>query len=121
MLYAVRAYEQIYGGLYGMHTNFVMEADPEQEVENEAVAASIEVMSDYSSIMEDIYEQASEEYEVETDEWWDLVSAIQEENVAYGIYPIVNTKGKTLEELDEEFCNDPDGFIETYCLAKRFI
>lgn len=115
MLYAVRAYEQIYGGLHGMQTNFVMEANSEQEVEDEAVNASIEVMSDYFSIMEDIYEQASEEYERETDEWWDLVNAIQEENVAYEIHQIVDAKGKSLEELDKEFCDDPDGFIETYC------
>lgn len=37
------------------------------------------------------------------------------ENSSYTVHLITDTKGKSDEELEEEFWNDEIGFIKTHC------
>ena len=109
--YLIYAIEQIYHGLHGIETYYVVEANNEQELYNDAEMASREVMEAYGQIMEDIYE-AAEEY----DNPEEMVEALIEENIEYYIYKIKNNVDKTCKELDREACRlGVDLFIEEYC------
>ena len=130
MLYAVIACEQMYVGLYGMVSYFVVEGT-EEDAEEAAIEASYEVMQDYSSIMEDLEDAAREELEFENEEdceesaeWDDEYSrALEEqmqENLQYEIYPIVKETNLSLEQLDGLFNNSPEEFVREYCNLPGF-
>lgn len=130
MLYAVIAYEQLYGGLHGMVSYFVAEGTKE-EVEEMAIEESYSIMEEYSSIMEDLEEAAREEVGFEPDQYEDYEEgegsaeyddeyshALDEqmaENVMYEIYPIVKETNFSIEHLNEIFNDNPEGFIREYC------
>lgn len=101
MLYAVIACEQMYNGMHGMVSYFVVEGT-EKDAEEAAIEASYEIMQDYSCIMDDLnamaeeaidFEGEEEKYEEGTVEWDEAVSfALGEtmrENTQYEIYPII--------------------------------
>ncbi len=117
MLYAIYAYESMYGGLHGMNSFLVVECESMEEAEEIGSQESLNVMESYNDIMSSIYEEASQEYEEETDEWYGMVDSIMEENSAYEIFEIKNTKveGRTMTDLENEFFNDKDSFIKKYC------
>ena len=85
--YLVKVYENTYGGLHGTVDTFVNEYNNEQEVINDAINASIELMDSYSFIIEDIEEQAKEcsTTEEEYDKYFE--NAVLE-NVAYEYYEL---------------------------------
>ena len=130
MLYAVIAYEQLYGGLHGMVSYFVAEGTRE-EVEEMATEESYSIMEEYSDIMEDLEEAAKEEVGFEPDQYEDYEEgegsaeyddeysrALDEqmaENVQYEIYPVVKETNFSIEHLDELFNDNPEGFIREYC------
>lgn len=118
MLYAIHAYESSFGGLYGMDAHIIEECDSMEEAEEIALEASLNVMESYSCIIDDIYEAASEEYEQETDEWYKVVEDMKQEATAWEIYPVVDIKDKSIRELEEEFWNNKEEFIKTYCQRK---
>ena len=70
MLYAIHAYEGIYGGLHGIESFAVIEAETTEEAEHYGLEMSYEVIDDYSCIMED-FEQDAEfnGYEAGTKEY----------------------------------------------------
>lgn len=132
MLYAVIACEQIYDGLHGMVSYFVVEGT-EEDAEEAAIEASYEIMQEYSSIMEDLENAAREEIEFENEdeedyeesaEWDDEYSrALEEqmqENLQYEIYPIVKETNLSLKQLDGLFCRNPEEFIREYCNLPDF-
>lgn len=134
MLYAVIACEQMYGGMHGMVSYFVVEGT-EEDAEEAAIDESYAVMQDYSSIMEDLEDAAREELEFENEEdyeedceesaeWDDEYSrALKEqmqENLQYEIYPIVKETNLSLEQLDGLFNNSPEEFVREYCNLPGF-
>lgn len=116
MLYAIYADEAMYCGLHGMYTTQVVECPSLEEAEEIGLEESRRVMESYNCIIESIYEQASEEYEEWSHEWEDMVNEIMEENTSYQVFEIKDSKGKSIQELDEEFYNDKESFIKEYCL-----
>lgn len=131
MLYAVIACEQMYNGMHGMVSYFVVEGT-EKDAEEAAIEASYEIMEEYSCIMNDLQAMAEEavdfegeeEYEEGTAEWDEAVSfALGEtmrENLQYEIYPIVKETNLSLEQLDNLFSDDPEDFIREYCNLPGF-
>lgn len=115
MLYVIHAYEGLYGGTHGME-DFRLFKGSESEAEAVAIYMSYDVMDSYNCIYSALEEQASEFYEEGTEEWFDEVESLREQDVEYQIFE-VDTKNKTYEELAKEFNNsDPWNFIERwYC------
>lgn len=134
MLYAIIACEQMYGGLHGMVSYFVAEGTKE-EAEEMAIDESYAIMEEYSCIMDDLEAAAANEIgwdEDELDEYMEdstsgaddeYSRALEEqmaENLQYEIYPIVKETNLSLEQLDNLFSNDPEGFIREYCNLPGF-
>ena len=116
MLVAIHAYEQMYGGLHGMEQTAIVDVENLEEAEDYAVEMSYDVMDSYSCIIESFEEDAySEGLEEGTREWDEFIEECRSENNAYELWPITETKGKTVEELESEFFNDKHGFVEAYC------
>lgn len=116
MLCAIYAYESLYDGLHGMDSSIIVYCNSVEEAEEIATEISLRIMESYSCIMDDFYENASEDYEEGTDEWYEAIEEMKQENVAYNIYTVSHTKGKSIRELEHEFRNHRDRFIETYCI-----
>ena len=131
MLYAVIACEQMYDGMHGMVSYFVVEGT-EKDAEEAAIEASYEVMQDYSSIMEDLEDAAREEIEFDDDEedyeesaerddkYSRALDEQMQENLQYEIYPIVKETNLSLEQLDGLFNNSPEEFVREYCNLPGF-
>ena len=134
MLYAVIACEQMYDGMHGMVSYFVVEGT-EKDAEEAAIEASYEVMQEYSCIMDDLnamaeeaidfdFDEESDEIEGGSEEWDEAYSyALGEtmrENTQYEIYPIVKETNLSLEQLDNLFYRNPEAFIREYCNLPGF-
>lgn len=104
MLYAIKAYESQYNGLHGIVDYAVVEEDCYEEACMVAEHMSEEVLDSYS-----LYPKV-EEYET-----YDEYAEAWLESIAYEIWGIPDTKGKTRYELNKEFYNDPEGFVAEYC------
>lgn len=107
MLFAIEAYESQYQGLHGIVDYAIVEENSTEEVLDYAYYLSEQVI--YSYGLEP--EPDSEDWESGEDcaEAW-------AEMIRYSVWKIPNTKGKTIEELEEEFYNTPDEFIKNYCV-----
>ena len=116
-LFAIKAYENEYSGMHGMEEFFVIEAKDINEARQEAHEASLEVINNYSCILDILEEEADNLYERDTEDWNSYFEQLQDEDTAYEIYEIVNETNNSLEHLNELFCNDPDEFINKYCKA----
>lgn len=117
MLYAVKIYEQIYEGLYGIQMVDIIEADTAEEVEGICQEMSVDLQQSYSDLILDnmgIYEEAREATDNE-DDYEQYLEDWLNENAAYDIYPIISTKNYSLEELEDMLYRDFDGFVKNYC------
>ena len=112
--YAIYAYDNTYGGLHGYENYAIADFEDLKEAEMIAAEISREVINDFGLIenemedyinSEDYDEEASYEYEDE----------LIEEDIAYDIYEIVDTKGLSDGELENKFYNDKEDFIKNYC------
>ena len=134
MLYAVIACEQMYDGMHGMVSYFVIEGT-EKDAEEAAIDESYAIMEEYSSIMEDLEDAAREEVGWDEDEfdeymedstsgadeeYTDALNELMRENLQYEIYPIVKETNLSLEQLDGLFNNEPEAFIREYCNLPGF-
>ena len=118
--YAVYAYEQIYGGLHGMFEKFIMTGTL-REVEDEALQSSIDVINSYI----DLYDELSDEveyagYEKGSDEYFDALDELIQEDAAWEVYQIRNDVTASDDELEREFYdNDLDEFVAKYCICEN--
>lgn len=116
MLFAIHAYEGIFGGLNGMEETAIIDVNTLKEAEDYAIEMSYDVMNSYLCIQEAFEEDAiSEGFEEQTQEWEEFIEECRAEDVAYDVWRILDTKGKTREELEKEFHNDKENFIKKYC------
>lgn len=116
MLFAIRAYEDGYGGLHGICYNEIIEEKTRKEAELYALERARELIEDYQFLLEEFEQQALDEgLEPDTEEFQDYVYNCITENIVYEVYEVKRTKGKTLEELEEEFTEDREAFVFEYC------
>lgn len=116
MLVAIYAYENIYGGCLGMNEFDIVEVNTMDEAEEIACDMSKNVMDSYDCIMAELKNMVKSELEfnnnMDKDDVW---SDVIDENIAYVLYEVKCTCGKSIEELGQEFYDDKMGFIEKYC------
>ncbi len=94
MIVAIHAYEGIYCGLHGIEDFLVT------EVENLKVAEDIAL---------DLANGVIDDYGYDFDE-----EDLEDPDLEWEIYEVTDTKGKTVEELDEEYHYDSEGFLTEY-------
>ncbi len=115
-VYAIKAYENTYGGLHGINKHFLMAGDY-KTAEEEGLIASHEVMESYSEF-DSFYEEAENEgLDPGTEEFDEYVNELQAENTAYEIYKLNITEedyNKRYQELESEFYNNPDKFLKQH-------
>lgn len=117
-VYAIYAYEQTHGGLHGVNSRYLYIADDDKEAEEEAEQASREVMNSYGSITDDFESDAYDEgYRPGTDEWDEYLEEREDENVAFEVSVLnisVEEAEKKWKELNDEFYNTPEDFLDKY-------
>lgn len=94
MIVAIHAYEGIYCGLHGIEDFLVTEVENLKVAENIALGLANDVIEDYS-------------YNFEEED-------LEDPDLLWEIYEVTDTKGKTVNELDGEYWNDPETFIRDY-------
>lgn len=116
MIYAICAYEKMYGGQKGICDNFICEFSSPAIAETIAIRHSYKLMS-HSSFIQDFFEKEleAEGFEFHSDDWWDRLYEKEAKNVAYDIYEVRSQRGKSIEELKDEFLDNKELFIKTYC------
>lgn len=87
-LYLIHAYEDMYGGLHGMEDVLILEEDNEEEVRLTAKEMSMDVIDSYSSIRDALEEEAAEYHEIDSDEYWNTVDELIEEDIAYDYWKL---------------------------------
>ena len=92
-IYLIHAYEGRYNGLHGMSEDAIVEEINEQEARITARNMSLDVMSSYSSIEDELYEEAlwyAEDDDIEegTAEFDELLDEQYKENIAYEIWKL---------------------------------
>jgi len=123
MLYVIHAYEQIYGGLHGMENWSLAECSSIEEANEWLLENSMDVITSYSSIIEDL-EQTVEDYKTDDmseEEIEELRYDVYNEDIDGAIYELKEEfqkdyTSKDLVELERELCNNPEDFVETYCI-----
>ena len=105
MKYAIHAYEDIYSGLYGMYNDFVIEVNDEKEAIAQAELASLDIMESYSSIMNILKENASENCDNPDDleEFYEMLDGAMEDNIAYEYRRVYDDAPDDIDASYEEF------------------
>lgn len=115
MLFAIRAYDGVFEGLHGMEARAVVEVIEEEEVREIGYEMSRQVIEDYQDIYNTFIEEAEfNGIDEESDEWYEYIEEQIENDICYD-YWRVKENSKSLEDLNEMFYNDPEGFIDEYC------
>ena len=105
MKYAIHAYEDIYSGLHGMYNDFVIEVNDEKEAIVQAELASLDIMESYSSIMNILKENASENCDNPDDleEFYEMLDGAMEDNIAYEYRRVYDDAPDDIDTSYEEF------------------
>jgi hypothetical protein len=103
-LYAIKAYDMEYGGDNGIVNFQVIEAVDDEEAGEIADEMSREIIADY-----DIPDEAPWIWQDDAE-----LDELIERDVAYKIYKLNVETANSLEELSEEFENNPDAFLKKY-------
>lgn len=116
MLFAVHAYDGVYGGLHGMNEKAVIEVAKEEEAVEIAEEMSMMVIENYDDIYNTFVDEADfNGLDNESDEWYEYIEDQIKEDIDYEVYK-VKENNKSLEELNDLFLNDSDDFIKKYCI-----
>jgi hypothetical protein len=112
--YAIYAYDNTYGGLHGYENHAIVDCKDQKEVEMTGAEMSREVINDFGLVDDEMEAYInSEDYDEEDSYGYE--DELIEEDIAYDIYEVVDTKGLSNEELESEFYNDKEDFIKNYC------
>lgn len=119
MLYVIHAFEEKYGGYYGIEDWSIENCDNEKEAVSIARENSIEVINSYSLV----YDELEDDIETFTDENMskddieELRSDIYNEDIAYEIWEIDSDiiREYDIDTLEKWLNDDPEDFIEKYC------
>ena len=115
MIVLIHAYERQYEGYHGMHQTFVADYDNKNQILEDAIQASYEVMNDYDEIYTCLEEEARECCEDE-DDFDDALEEVMRENVEFEVYELTNVPDNvSARELDElVVIEGVDAIIEKY-------
>ena len=123
-IWAIKGYDEFYGGLHGMIDYEIFEGT-EQEAEAEGLEMSYEVINDYSSIIDALEddvkfqcEQEDLDYDEGGEEVDDIRAEVYGEDTAWNIYQLDESKLPTLDfdKLENMFYRNPDEFLEKYAI-----
>ena len=123
-IWAIRAYDELYGGLHGMERYDIIEGT-EKEADECGLEMSYEVIESYhdiyDSLEDDIREYCEEEgfdYDGNGEEVEDTREEIYGEDTAWDIHELDKEKLPTLDfnKLNNMFYNNPDEFLELYAI-----
>lgn len=104
---------------------FVIEGT-EEDAYREGKTASYEIMQSYTCIWEDIEQSAMDRLEYEGEDevggelYKHLLDEVMREDVVVEVYPITKETTCSIEQLNDEFYNDPETFIRGYCELPNF-
>ena len=124
MTFAIIAAEGIYEGLHGIETKTIVEASNWNEIYDIARELSLEVMESYGDVIEELEREVQEEIDFNDTVNWteerieELRAEVYNDNVYYNVYQLDEEKIKddSYEQLEEEFYNDPEEFLEKYAI-----
>ena len=115
-MYAVFACEAIYQGLHGMYDLNIIDTEDEKEAEEWGEAISYDIMDSFSDIDIALRDEALYAgFEEDSEEFYDYIEELKRDNVYYRIWKVKDTKGMTIEELRDEFYNNPKTFVKEFC------
>ena len=125
MLVAIHAYDQIFGGHYGMESYEVVEVINEEEAEDYAISSSVDIINTYEDIMKELEAEAGENIDFYIDPTTDEEEAYEyalddsiNEDVAYDIYILKDNITDSLETLNDKYIRNPESFIEEFSERK---
>ena len=107
MKYVIHACEQSYGGLHGIETCLVVEADDYSDVVDAACEASRELMGFYCGV---------DEYDEEDEDLERAYEDAVEENIDYSIWRVNEDCPYNRNEIDQMIANDLEDFVEEFCI-----
>lgn len=118
MLYVIHAFEEKYGGYHGIE-DWTISAGTEEEANEEARELSLDVMSSYNFIIDELendIENFTDE-DMSEDDIEGLRYDIYNENIAYEIWKIKSDiiKKYDIDTLEKWLNDNPEDFIEKYC------
>ena len=118
MLYVIHAFEEKYGGYHGIE-NWTISEGTEKEIIEEAKELSLDVMSSYNFIIDELENdiEAFTDEDMSEDDIEELRYDIYNENIAYEIWKIDSDiiKEYDIDTLEKWLNDDPEDFIEKYC------
>ena len=123
-IWAIRAYDNFYGGLHGMIEYEIFEGT-EEEADARGLEMSYEIINDYeciTDVLEDDVKDQCEWENIDYDEGGEEVDNILNEvyggDTAWDIHQLNDSKLPTLDfnKLENMFYNNPDEFLEEYAI-----
>ena len=124
-IWAIKAYEELYGGLHGMYSLDIVEGS-EKFAEDVAKGMSMSVMESYDEISDQLEDDVEAQFdfygydcEDEVDEEGakeHIRNEIYSQNMAWDLYELDENKlpTKNLRILVDEFNNDEEDFLKKY-------
>lgn len=117
--YAIFAADEMYGGLHGMRTVSVIDAESMEEALQYAEEASREILQSYDCIYKSLDEEALEYItkDMTEEEIEEIYDDVYSNDLEFSAWLIDETKTKcfSTRELDAMIYDDFEGFIQTYC------
>lgn len=117
-IFAVYAYDNLYGGLHGMGSYSLFIGDSLKEVEEYAADQSREVIESYENIQDSLTDQADEMMNDDDTTYDEAFEQAIEEDIAYEVYRLNidadNISDDEFEELEKEWYDSPDEFLQKY-------
>lgn len=110
MKYAIHAYETLYDGLHGIHSDFVVDVKSSVEAQEEARAESLTLMESHSSIINSLYETV---YKMHNDEELDeetarmYVEELMGQNICFKMF-------RVRDDAPDDIEIDYEDFVEKY-------
>ena len=123
-IWAIKGYDEFYGGLHGMKEYEIFEGT-EEEADARGLEMSYEVINGYTDIIdvleEDVKDQCEWEnidYEECGEEVDDIRDEVYGEDTAWDIHQLNENKLPILDfnKLEDMFYNNPDEFLEEYAI-----
>ena len=123
-IWAIKGYDEFYGGLHGMIAYKIFEGT-KKEADARGLEMSYEVINDYGDIIDALEEDVKDQCEwenIDYDEGGEEVDNIRDEvygeDTAWEIHQLDKNKLPTLDfnKLEDMFYNNPDEFLEKYAI-----
>lgn len=119
MYFAIYACDYLYGGLHGMYDCGIFKFFNVEDAIIQGREMSRQVIESYSDILDTLEDDFREYYREDMfdDELNDLWEDIVYSDISYEVRLLKSEylTNSTIAELEEEFYNDPQIFLQNYC------